>query len=479
MCHDTDLTRLQDAPYVVAFHENDRVRMMGFFDEASARTIYDYVSEEWAKILMDRRRSKVLESYGDSRWVKQCTEEVLKFDAFAVVRARDVSLLPDNAPYVVAFHQRDCVRMIGYSERGIAQTGYNSISNEWAKILVNRQHRELLTSYGNNHWSKQCEEEVQRLPAFDDTAPLQIAPYIVAFHQSDCVRMIGLYTAESAQAVYDAVSKEWAKVVSDRERSQVLASHGFDYYVKLCKERISQLDAFKFNRTVPLQHAPYIVTLHQSDRVRMVGFSKEESAWTVYNTVSNEWAKILMDRRRSQNLFSHGGARWIKQCKEEVLRVPLFENPILLSQSGPYVVAFHQNDCVRMIGLPTEGSARTVYDMISMEWAKILVDKRDSELLASYGSSYYTKQCGDEIRRLDTFQSIMPLRTASYIVAFHQSDRVRMLGFSEDRAARAVYGAVSDEWAKVLVNRRYSEMPLASYGSAYYVRQCEEEVLRL
>lgn len=52
-----------------------------------------------------------------------------------------------------------------------------------------------------------------------------------------------------------------------------------------------------------------------------------------------------------------------------------------------------------------------------------------------------------------------------------------MLGFSEERAARAVYGAVSIHWAKVLMDRRNSES-LASHGYAYYVQQCEEEVLR-
>ncbi|KAK0435833.1 hypothetical protein EV421DRAFT_2038952 [Armillaria borealis] len=373
-----------------------------------------------------------------------------------------------HCAYTVAFHQRDCVKTISCSEYGIAQEVYDNISQQWAKIILDRQNREVVARYGGNRWSKQCEEEVQRLPAFDDTAPLQIAPYVVAFHQRDCIRMIGLYTSESARAVYDAVSKDWAKVVSDRKHSQVLASYGSTYYVKLCKDRISQLDAF--NGNVPLQRASYVVALHQSDRVRMIGFSSEGPARAVYNAIPNDWAKILMDRRRSQDMLSYGGGCWITQCKEEVLRLPLLAEPISPSPSGPYVVAFHQNDCVRMIGLSIEGSARAVYDAISTEWAKNLMDTRGYELLASYGSSYFTKQCEEEARGLDALQSTTSLKTASYIVAFHQNGRVRMLGFSEERAACAVFGAVSDEWAKVLMNRRHSE-PLASYGSTCYVRQ--------
>ncbi|SJL18022.1 uncharacterized protein ARMOST_21593 [Armillaria ostoyae] len=303
-----------------------------------------------------------------------------------------------HCDYTVAFHQRDCVKTISCSEHGIAQEVYNNISQQWAKIIFYRQNHEVVARYGDNRWSKQCEEEVQRLPAFDDTAPLQIAPYIVAFHQRDRVRMIGLYTSESARAVYDAVSKDWAKVISDREHSQVLVFYGSTYYVKLCKDRISQLDVF--NGNVPLQRASYVVALHQSDRIRMIGFSSEGPARAVYSVVSNDCRGTDVTST-SKNLLSCGGGRWITQCKEEVLRLPLLAEPISPSPSGPYVVAFHQNDCVRMIGLSIEGSARAVYDAISTEWTKILMDTRGYEVLSSYGSSYFTKQCEEEARRLN------------------------------------------------------------------------------
>ncbi|KAK0219549.1 hypothetical protein EDD85DRAFT_342911 [Armillaria nabsnona] len=111
-----------------------------------------------------------------------------------------------------------------------------------------------------------------------------------------------------------------------------------------------------------------------------------------------------------------------------------------------------------MIGLSIEGCARAVYDAISTECAKIVIDTRGYEVLVSYGSSYYTKQCEGEVRELDALQGTSSLQTASYIVAFHQKDHVRMLGFSEERAACAVFGAVPDELARVLVNRWHSEV---------------------
>lgn len=49
-----------------------------------------------------------------------------------------------------------------------------------------------------------------------------------------------------------------------------------------------------------VQHAPYVVVLHQGGHVRAVGFSKEETGRMFYNAASTEWARILFDRRHSQ-----------------------------------------------------------------------------------------------------------------------------------------------------------------------------------
>lgn len=49
----------QNASYIVGFYEKICVRMIGFADEAAARTIYGKVSSQWAKILMDKPKSKV------------------------------------------------------------------------------------------------------------------------------------------------------------------------------------------------------------------------------------------------------------------------------------------------------------------------------------------------------------------------------------------------------------------------------------
>lgn len=91
---------------------------------------------------------------------------------------------------------------------------------------------------------------------------------------------------------------------------KVLASYGDGYYVKLCEGKISQLD--NFITTAGLEHALYIVAMHQPehDRVRMIGFSTEGAARAIYNAASNQWPKVLVDRRRSQVCFTIPRPLW-------------------------------------------------------------------------------------------------------------------------------------------------------------------------
>jgi hypothetical protein len=68
----------------------------------------------------------------------------------------------------------------------------------------------------------------------------------------------------------------------------------------------------------------------------------------------------------------------------------------------------------------------------------------------AYGNSSYGQE-------FDALQSTTPLHAATFIVAYH-SNRVRLFGFSQQQVARAVYDAVSDDWSKVLMNRRMSDV---------------------
>ena len=142
---------------------------------------------------------------------------------------------------------------------------------------------------------------------------------------------------------------------------------------------------------------------------------------------------------------------------------------------GPFVVAYHQTDRVHMVTFSTEGSARATYDTVSNDWAKVLMDNRHLQVtfrlyhpppphisttfyqvLASSGSHNNVEQCENAVRDFSALQTVAPLRTAHFLVAFHETDRVRIIGFSEEPAARSMFRVVSNERAKVVMNRWHS-----------------------
>lgn len=100
---------------------------------------------------------------------------------------------------------------------------------------------------------------------------------------------------------------------------------------------------------------------------------------TISGMLSNYKAAVVLRRLLWKELLSHGGGLWIEECKEEVLRWPPFHDSISPSYIWPYIVAFHHQDHVSMIGISVEGCARMVYKAISIKFAKILIDTQHSE----------------------------------------------------------------------------------------------------
>ena len=80
----------------------------------------------------------------------------------------------------------------------------------------------------------------------------------------------------------------------------------------------------------------------------------------------------------NQMLLSHGGRVCIERCKNQVLELPQYKGA--LSINGPYAVAYHQSDRVIIITSSTESSAQAICDVISDEWARVLMDVQRSEV---------------------------------------------------------------------------------------------------
>lgn len=79
----------------------------------------------------------------------------------------------------------------------------------------------ILASHGDTYYTGLCKQEVLRLGTLDDTAPLENAPYLVAYYRDNRVRMIGFSELEPAQGIYNVISICYAKVLMDSKRSEV------------------------------------------------------------------------------------------------------------------------------------------------------------------------------------------------------------------------------------------------------------------
>ena len=84
-------------------------------------------------------------------------------------------------------------------------------------------------------------------------------------------------------------------------------------------------------------------------------------------------------------LLSDGENKFVDRCKEEISKFKVFivthgrhaSLPSSPLDKSPYVVAFHRQDCVKMIGCPDPQLAEKVYNNVSSEWAKILMNRRE------------------------------------------------------------------------------------------------------
>jgi hypothetical protein len=84
-------------------------------------------------------------------------------------------------------------------------------------------------------------------------------------------------------------------------------------------------------------------------------------------------------------------------------------------------------------------------------------------VLASSGGDPSVKLCQDRISHMDAFNGSTPLQYAAYVVAFHNVDCVKMIGFSKEGPARAVFNAISNIVSRILIDRRQHKVCYSDY----------------
>ncbi|KAF9264972.1 hypothetical protein L218DRAFT_986562 [Marasmius fiardii PR-910] len=301
--------------YFVAFHHRDTVRLALFVDLPTAWLFYGAVSDNWAKVLIDKTRfqSLTLADHGDLNYIKRCKDDINT--------VRDSTPLC-STPYVVAFHENTNIRMATLTDLPSARAFYNTIPKKWAKVLMDRDKfgwPSTVASHGYEKFVKQCTTEILN---DNDRTPLDRAPLVVSFTQADIVNtaFFPARRQRSAEAFYDAIPQDMAKIFLDRSKFEplTLAAHGTRQCVKQCEAEV-----YKAQYSSSFRWSPYFIAFHQNDAVKVAACIDENSASAFFRSVSKKWAKVLIRRTHSgiTRIDFHGQESFVKRCEGEVVKL--------------------------------------------------------------------------------------------------------------------------------------------------------------
>ncbi|KAL0572481.1 hypothetical protein V5O48_009488 [Marasmius crinis-equi] len=355
-------------------------------------------------------------------------------------------------------------------------------------------------------------------------------PYFVAYHKDGSVKLSTFHDLSSARTFYEEVSEVFqGKILVDKSKAREVTSRSYGgtipklspEFLNECKEVVRNAGNMALN---------YFVAFYK-DGVRRAAFVDLPSAWEFYESVvPDDFPKVLIDTTRTQALTVaiYGIPQFTKYCKDAGNSI---NNPTPLCQA-PYGVAFHQNNAVAVASFDDLRSAQAFYDVISIEWAKVLVEKspsgsgqlfamianlpnslsmsleklgpkyllieaepkyvlyipltimrltipQPSELAVEIADSMYHDvilQCRTSIKEAGFPPT---LDAATHVVAFHHGYKIRMAGCIDEPSAEAFYQHVSLDYAKILKHRSHAGELLASDGDIEFIKKCEYVVHKL
>ncbi|KAL0575771.1 hypothetical protein V5O48_006190 [Marasmius crinis-equi] len=197
---------------------------------------------------------------------------------------------------------------------------------------------------------------------------------------------------------------------------------------------------------------PYFVANHKDGSVKLATFPDLSSARTFYDEVLEDFqGKILVDKSKARAITSQlrGGSsqslhtEFINKCEEVVQNVG--------NMALNYFVVFHK-DSVRRAAFVDLPSAWTFYELVPNSFVKVLIDTTTTEALtvAIHDRTQYTKQCKDVGNSIN---NSTPLCKSPYAVAIHRNKAVAVAYFDDSRSAQGLYDVISNDWAKVLVEK--------------------------
>ncbi|KAJ8508014.1 hypothetical protein ONZ45_g9674 [Pleurotus djamor] len=437
-------TPLTTSPFVIAFHHQGSIKMLGSSSEDTAWKLYSHVSQDCARALVDRRTSEVLASYGISKWTSLCE------DCISQLPPVDTTVPLLSATYIVAFLQGNEVMAIGYDTLEAARDTYNSISMSWAKTL--RSSAQLVSSHGHKEAVQLCNDQVTSLFSTRQVAPYQNSSHVVALHIDPMIRLIGFSSEKACQDFFDVVSSTYARVCMNTSENRVKIQAGGDYFVEL----------------LPASETKYVVSCHAKDNIYLFACASRDSASRVYEVISNSYAKLVVDVAKAEVVSSYGAEHFRRLCESRVRDV-LALNRTASLYTATFVVAFTVSGQVKLVGLSSLLSAQCLYHALLEDVTKVIVYRRSLKALFSEGPQEDVNRCAQRVYQLGALDDGVPLAFASHLVIFHIRDTVVTIGFSNGDASRMFYYAISKDWAKVLLEG--SEV-LSKHGRDSMIEEC-------
>ncbi|KAF7789608.1 hypothetical protein EIP86_000554 [Pleurotus ostreatoroseus] len=393
-----------------------------------------------------------------------------------------------STQYVLAFHVKRRVRMLGFVELWQAESMFNMIPAGWAKVVVDiytfrvslpsllptdlrRTVFQTLQSHAaHQKWITICETVVRSAISAD-------IQFMVAFHQDGRVAMLGSSTRENADIIYDLIPDRWAKVMVCLSQNQEDAE---TTYSQLPKEPAKVLMKLPENQVL-------IILLLDPNGLRVLGAAELEDAEMAYDFVSRPYHaktlievpdhKVLRKDMISQQLSGYkSGSISIAACEIETFVISTLACRLYPLNTRHHLVAYHKKGLVRVFTSSGQEDALAAYRQISKQWCKVLMSVSDNQILKSHGGDIWRRICQATLRSIAlTASRIIPREVPYFLIAFHERDRVRILSCTRQEDAQDVYNQISQQWSKVLMSVPDNKI-LDSHGDVQWVKLCMVEL---
>ncbi|KAK1224542.1 hypothetical protein PQX77_012554 [Marasmius sp. AFHP31] len=476
-----DMRPLQRTPFVVSFHMHSEIMAALFQDRESAQHFYDAISEDYAKVLLDRSQTENvdLEMHVDYNYslIIQCRE--------GLKEARFPGTLEDSM-FMIAYHEKGAIRLAGCVDAQSALAFSECIPNKHVK-LIKRQTPLAFTRYPT---IAAPDTVIQNLKG----VMLMLRDYSAARRQLLAIRMDDMYNRithffQNARN-FTVSGGNFSHVQGDQHNHNTIIKlppftdpdtfrrllHGMtsDNYRDTYLEHEHEVKQATAEPHIDTQDArliseceselqnqandslSYYVAFHDGV-VKKAAFIDLASAKVFYDLVSTSYAKLLIAHRTSANqilmLAFHGTPPYTKKCKEMGERF----GGIISLREAPFAAAFHRGDTVYTAFFVDLASADAFYKNISYSYAKVLIERSLSGVstLASHCHGVdYVSVCRNAIL---ANEDTRPLRTAPFVVSFHEHSEIKAALFKDQESAQSFYDSVSEEYAKVLLDRSQTE----------------------